>query len=147
VLLWTAWTYRETQRGVSTAKRLWRHLARFIVAALCTGSRQGVITGAALTVREGAGYVDLEEGVFYRRPRGEDDRTKRRPSIRIPVRALSHFRRWAKNRCDNTISKDWLIEYQGERIGDVNKGFASLVRAAGLGPDVTPHVMRHTAAT
>ncbi|WP_417582850.1 tyrosine-type recombinase/integrase [Pelagibacterium sp.] len=146
-LLRTAWTHRERQHGKPTKRRPWKHLARFIVAALYTGSRQGVITGAALTVREGAGFVDMERGVFYRRPRGEDDRTKRRPSIRIPVRALSHFRRWAADRGGDTISKSWLIEYDGERIGEVNKGFASLVKAAGLGPEVTPHTLRHTAAT
>ncbi len=65
----------------------------------------------------------------------------------MPMRALAHFRRWAKDREDNTISKSWLVEYQGERIADGNKGFASLVRNAGLGPEVTPLTIRHTAAT
>jgi integrase len=146
-LLWTAWRHVEVQRGKPTAKRPWRHLARFIIAALYTGSRQAVITGAALSMREGAGFVDLDSGIFYRRPRGEDDRNKRRPSIRLPSRALAHFRRWAKDRGDDTISREWLIEFEGERIGEVNKGFASLVKAASLGPEVTPHTLRHTAAT
>lgn len=146
-LIWTAWTHRELQKGRPTKRRPWKHLARFVIAALYTGSRQGVITGAALSVREGAGFVDLDQGVFYRRPRGEGDRTKRRPSIRIPARALAHFRRWARDRGDHTISKEWLIEYDGDRIGEINKGFASLVKAAGLGPEVTPHTLRHTAAT
>lgn len=150
-LLWTAWRHAEVQRGNATAKRPWRHLARFILAALYSGSRQGVVTGAALTVREGAGTVDLQQGIWYRRPRGEDDRSKRRPSIRIPARLLAHMRRWAEKRIENgverTISKAWLIEFEGVRIGEVNKGFAALVLAAGLGTDVTPHTLRHTAAT
>jgi integrase len=142
-LLWAAWRKREVQQGTPTERRPWRHLARFIIAALYTGSRQAVVIGAALTVREGAGYIDLESGIFYRRPRGEDDRNKRRPSIRLPARALAHFRRWKRK----GMSKAWLIEYEGERIGEVNKGFSSLVKAAGLGPEVTPHTLRHTAAT
>lgn len=152
-LLWTAWRHREVQRGVPTAKRPWRHLARFTLAALYSGSRQGVVTGAALTVREGAGTVALDQGIWYRRPRGEDDRNKRRPSIRIPARLLTHMRRWAQKRLgadgsEITISKNWLIEFEGERIAEVNKGFKSLVIAAGLDPDeVTPHTLRHTAAT
>jgi len=151
-LLWTAWRHVERQRGKPTSKRPWRHLARFIIAALYSGSRQGVVTGAALSVREGAGYVDLDQGIWYRRPRGEDDRNKRRPSIRIPSRLLAHARRWAKKRVDRdgvdrTISRQWLIEFEGAKVGEVNKGFASLVAEAGLGPEVTPHTLRHTAAT
>lgn len=151
-LLWTAWRHREIQRGVRTRKAPWKHQARFILAALYSGSRQAVVTGAALTVREGAGTVVLDQGIWYRRPRGEDDRNKRRPSIRIPARLLAHIRRWAAKRTDSdgndiTISKSWLIEFEGERIGEVNKGFAALVLAAGLGPEVTPHTLRHTAAT
>lgn len=48
---------------------------------------------------------------------------------------------------DRTISREWLVEFEGARVGEVNKGFASLVAVAGLGPEVTPHTLRHTAAT
>jgi integrase len=146
-LLWTAIRHREVQGGKPTRKRPWMHLARFTIAALYTGSRQGVITGAALTLREGAGFVDLERGVFYRRPQGEAVTNKRKPPIRLPTRALSHFRRWAADRGDRTISREWLIEFDGKGIGEVNAGFGRLVAAAGLGPEVTPHTLRHTAAT
>lgn len=146
-LLWTAWRHREHQNGKPTTKHPWRHLARFILAGIYTGTRQATITGAALTLREGAGFVDLDRGVFYRRPQGEEETNKRRPPIRMPRRLLAHARRWAKDRGDETISRQWLIEFRGERIGEVNKGFASLVAAAGLGPEVTPHTLRHTCAT
>lgn len=142
-LLWTAWRHREYQNGRPTAKRRWRHLARFIIAAVYTGSRQATITGAALSVREGTGYVDLESGIFYRRGHGEGETNKRRPSIRLPAPALDHFRRWKRT----GAVKDWLIEFDGERVGDIGKGFTSLVAAAGLGPEVTPHSLRHTTAT
>ncbi|NLF17766.1 MAG: site-specific integrase [Lentisphaerae bacterium] len=146
-LLWTAWRHVEKQNGRPTRKRPWKHLARFIIAGVYTGSRPGVVVGAALSVREGAGYVDLQRGVFYRRAQGAAETNKRKPPIRLPKRALAHFRRWAADRGDDTISKDWLIEYGGARIGDINNGFTSLVKAAGLPPDVTPHTLRHTAAT
>jgi len=146
-LLWTAWRHAEVQGGKRTKKRPWKHLARFTIAALYTGSRQAVVTGAALTLREGAGLVDLDRGVFYRRPQGEAVTNKRKPPIRLPTRALAHFRRWAADRGDKTISKEWLIEFDGESIREVNGGFSKLVAAAGLGSDVTPHTLRHTSAT
>lgn len=146
-LVWTALRHHEVQGGKPTKKRPWRHLARFVIAGVYTGSRAAVITGAALKLREGAGLVDLERGVFYRRPLGQLQTNKRKPPIRLPQRALSHFRRWAADRGDKTISREWLIEFDGQRIGEVNQGFGKLVKAAGLGPDVTPHTLRHTAAT
>lgn len=39
------------------------------------------------------------------------------------------------------------MEWNGESVKAIRKGFAAAVRDAGLGPDVTPHTLRHTAAT
>lgn len=51
--------------------------------------------------------------------------------------ALSEARRGALT--------EFAIEYGGERVGSIKKGFAGAVARAGLA-DVTPHVLRHTAA-
>lgn len=40
---------------------------------------------------------------------------------------------------------EFVIEWGGERIGAIRRGFGSIVTASGL-RDVTPHVLRHTAA-
>lgn len=146
-LIWTCWRHREMQNGRPTAKRPWRHLARFIVVGLYTGTRAAAICGASLSVTPGSGYVDLDQGVLYRRPHGRAETKKRQPPARLPPRLLAHIRRWAADRGEDTISKEYVVEYNGSAIGEVNKGFASAVAAAGLGPDVTPHVLRHTAAT
>jgi integrase len=39
------------------------------------------------------------------------------------------------------------VEWNGEPVQSVDKAFANVVADAGLGNDVTPHVLRHTAAT
>ncbi|HEY2227846.1 MAG TPA: tyrosine-type recombinase/integrase [Xanthobacteraceae bacterium] len=39
------------------------------------------------------------------------------------------------------------MEWQGKPVKAVSKGFSATVKEAGLGPDVTPHTLRHTAAT
>ena len=145
--IWKCWRHREVQNGRATAKRPWRHLARFAIVGLYTGTRAAAICGASLTVTPGSGYVDLDQGVLYRRPHGRAETKKRQPPARLPPRLLAHMRRWAKDRGEDTISKNFVVEYNGQAIGEVNKGFASAVAAAGLGPDVTPHVLRHTAAT
>jgi integrase len=40
-----------------------------------------------------------------------------------------------------------VIEWNGVPVGSVKTGFASAVRLAGLGDDVSPHTLRHAAAT
>ena len=40
-----------------------------------------------------------------------------------------------------------VVEWNGKPVESVRKGFAAAVRAAGLGAEVTPHILRHTVAT
>ncbi|MFC3179360.1 tyrosine-type recombinase/integrase [Cypionkella sinensis] len=41
-----------------------------------------------------------------------------------------------------------VIEYRGQSIGRVHKGFGAVVEGAGLeGRGITPHIMRHSAMT
>lgn len=119
-----------------------RHLAHFILVGLYTGTRAGAICGAALTPTEGRGWVDLERGVFYRKAIGRRRTNKRQPSIRIPPGLLAHLRRWNRR----NWSRHSVIEWGGEPVLRVSKGFAALARAAGL-HDIHPHVLRHTAIT
>jgi integrase len=152
LLLWTMWQAREEQvigRGkrkgekILTAKRPWRHLARFLLIALYTGSRAGAVTAASFKPGPGRAYIDLGTGVFHRRPEDEEETNKRRPAIPLPARLLAHLERWDRL----GISKEWVVECRQARCGEVNKGFANAVKAAGLGPEVTPHILRHTCAT
>jgi hypothetical protein len=72
-LLRVCWRARETQtvhRGplkgqkIQTDKRPLRHLARFILIGLYTGTRAGAIATASPHRREGRSFIDLEEGIF-----------------------------------------------------------------------------------
>jgi integrase len=142
-LLWAAWRLREKQKGKPTDRRTAQHVARFILAGLYTGTRSGAICGAALKPTVGHGWIDAEHGVFYRRTAGMKRTKKRQPTIRMPPRLLAHVRRWTRLRTSN----EFLIEWQGEQVKRVNKAFRSVRKAAGLGVDVTPHTLRHTAIT
>lgn len=139
-LIRAAWRYREGQKGVETDKRPRRHIARFILVALYTGSRSGVVCASSFKPEDGFGWIDTAAGVFYRRPEDETETKKRRPPVRLSPRLLAHLRRWER------LGLAYPVEFRGRPVGDVKKAFARNAADAGL-PDVTPHTLRHTAAT
>lgn len=135
-------TRAEAARLLRTAWRRSPHVARFILVGLYTGSRSGAILGASLTAVTGKGWVDLSKGIFYRKAFGAARTKKRQPPVQIPDRLLAHIRRWHRlGKC-----KTALIEYDGAPILRITKAFERAVETAGL-EDVTPHTLRHTAAT
>lgn len=142
-LLLAAWRLRQSWKGQGTGRATARHLARFILVALYTGSRAGVICGASWQPAPGRGHVDLAAGVFLRAADGARRTKKRAPPIPLPERLLAHLRRWH----DRGISRVAVVEWNGRPVTRVDKAFRSARRAAGLGDDVVAHTLRHTAAT
>jgi integrase len=53
------------------------------------------------------------------------------------------MRRWERL----GLARKVVVEWNGNAVKSVRKGFEAAVRAAGLGADVTPHILRHTCAT
>ena len=141
-LIWAAWRKTESQNGTATGRHTRRHIARFILVGLYTGSRAGVICGAGFSPAAGRGYVDLDAGVFYRQAAGSAQSNKRAPPVPLSDRLLAHLRRWKRL----GICKQAVVEWHGEPILRVNKTFRAVCAEAKL-PDVHPHVLRHTAAT
>jgi integrase len=139
-LIWCAWRYREVQKGHATGRRSRQHVARFILVALYTGTRAGAVCGAAFEQIAGAGYIDLERGIFYRRPMGANETKKRRPPVPLPQRLLAHLRRWQRR------GQRFCVEWNGRPVHDVDKAFRRTAAEAEL-VNVTPHTLRHTAAT
>jgi integrase len=142
-LLWTAWRLRQPQYGHITERATAQHIARFILVALYTGTRAGAICGAALEPTPGRGWIDLDQGVFYRRAAGRRETKKRQPPVRLPTRLLSHLRRWRRLKLIHKA----IVEWNGEPVRKINKAFRSVRKAAGFGRDVVPHTLRHTCAT
>ena len=140
-LIRAAYRYRvpDNKGGWSRFPR--RHIARFMLVALYTGSRAQVVAQAALQREIGRPYVDLERGIFYRRPEGGRETNKRRPAIPLPRELLAHLRRWKRN------GARYVVEWNGRPVTWINAVFTECVKAAGLDGKVTPHTLRHTAAT
>jgi integrase len=151
-LLWVCWRHREFQlrhRGPDKGKKLpttrypLRHLARFLLIGLYTGTRSGAIASAAPNRGEGRSFVDLERGIFYRLAEGATPTKKRQPPAPVPPRLLAHLRRWhAKG-----IVKEHFVEWNGAPVASVKTALRTAVRLAKLPGKITPHTLRHTAAT
>ena len=132
-LLWACWRGGQGRR---------KHIARFILVGIYTGTRASAICGASLTQTPGRGYVDLERGVFYRRAIGAKETDKRQPPVRLPPRLLAHMRRWQRVGASQTA----VVEYEGLPVLRVSKAFRRASDEAGL-DGVSPHTLRHTAVT
>jgi integrase len=142
-LLGAAWRLRQDWQGHQTKRHTGRHVARFILIALYTGTRAGAVCSAAIRPTLGRPYVDLTSGIFYRRPPGTRETKKRTPPVPLPDRLLAHIRRWERK----GIATRTLVEWQGQPVTRINKAFRAVRQAAGFGADVVPHTLRHTSAT
>jgi integrase len=151
-LVWACWKYRERQtvhRGrqkgqqIATDKRPLRHLARFILVGLYTGTRASAIASASPYRDSGHSFVDLDQGIYYRLAIGKRATNKRQTPAPIPPRLLAHMRRWVRR----GIVTSHFVEWHGAPVKSVKTGFRHAVSLAGLWGKVTPHTLRHTAAT
>ena len=121
-LLWGAWRAKQVMRNKDTQRAVGRHVARFILVGLYTGTRSSAICGAALMPTLGRGHVDLDRGVFYRRAIGRRQTKKRQTPVKLPARLLAHMRRWQRL----GLSKKAIVEWNGSAIKSVRKSFAPL---------------------
>ena len=119
------------------------HVARFFLIGLYTATRHQAILGIGWRAHTGGGYVDLARGVLYRAPPGARQTAKRRPPVAIPDRLLAHLSRWEKNHSAGL----YVVSWGGARLAKMRRAWNTARKQAGLGEDVTPHVLRHTAIT
>nr|WP_314188133.1 tyrosine-type recombinase/integrase [uncultured Brevundimonas sp.] len=141
----------------SSARANRRHLRRLVLIGLYTGTRPGVLVRLKWSPSDTDPWVDLEGGWLRRRGRLEKDQpTKRRPICRLPRRLSAHLHRWRDlDKAENLVRAtqgqgpaDTVLHHGGRALsGRIRRSFASAVTDAGLNHKVTPHWLRHTAAT
>lgn len=125
------------------ASLLWlspKHLRRFIVLSIYTGRRKEAVLGLKWKPNSKTGWVDLKAGMINFLGSGEIETAKRKGSIRLPPKLLSHLESWH----DPDASS--VITYNGRSIKDVKKAFAIACDKAGI-EGATPHTLKHTAVT
>jgi integrase len=139
-LLWAALGFNRD--GTRNRFRINRHLARFVLIGLYTGTRHDAMLRLQWMANTTGGWFDLAAGVLYRRPQDAIETNKRRTPSPIPPRLMPHLQRWRR------LSTRYVIEYDGRPIASqLRRAWAGARAMAGLGPDVTPHVLKHTCAT
>jgi integrase len=112
------------------------YLPQFILLGLYTGRRKDAI----LSLRWP--QVDLNAGLIDFEVPGRKPTKKGRGTVRISSRLLPHLTRLRARGTD----LGYVLHIDGKRINDIKKGFEAACKRAGL-EEVTPHTLRHTAAT
>jgi integrase len=139
-LLWGALGFKRD--GTRDPSAINRHVARFILIALYTGTRHTAILALQWFPNTTGGWFDLDTGILYRRPQEAIETNKRRKPTPIPQRLMPHLRRWRR------LSTQHVIEFDGQRLaGKIRTAWEGTRAKAGLGADVTPHVLKHSCAT
>jgi integrase len=133
------WLAREEAAALIRAARTPQarlYLPLFILIGLYTGRRKEAILSLRWPqVDLAAGRIDFEVS-------GRRRTNKKRGRVPIPSRLMPHLRRARRRGTD----LGYVLHIDGEGIGDIKKGFAAACARAGI-DGVTPHTLRHTAAT
>jgi integrase len=134
-------TRSEAAKLVRTAwrRRGAKHIAKFIVFALHTGRRHTAIVSASFLREPGRPWIDLDGRKLWP-PEGVKQTKKRQPPIPIPRKLLVLLRLWHKR------GQRYVVERAGRPVLRLHT-LQDIGAHAGLGADVVPHTLRHTAAT
>ena len=135
-------TKDEADRVIAAAEALPKggdHIATFLRIGLMTGTRRTAILSLQWQENLTGGYVDLANGMIYRRARRIETK-KRQPPIRIPDPLLPYLK------AQRERTRQYVIEYRGQPIRDIRAGLEGAGRIAGVA-GITPHVLRHTCCT
>ena len=143
-LFWVCWRAREVQEGKETGKRPLRHLCRFLLLGIYTGSRPGAVFNACWDRGPGRSWVDVERGVFHRHAEGARETNKRQPTVRLAPRLLAHLRRWRR------LDEAWgyVVTHEGQPIRtSVKTALGRACGIAGIEGAVTAYTLRHSCAS
>ncbi|CTQ72789.1 integrase [Roseibium alexandrii] len=126
---------------VETRKKPLAHVERFIRVAVMTGTRSSAICQASFEREPDRPWIDLENGLFYRKAPGRaEHRNKKYPTIPLAPALVEEMIEWRDS------GAQYVVEFNG-KPANCRKSFERLIRLAKLDKHVVRHTLRHTAAT
>lgn len=138
---------RRVLRGAETIQAR-KTLRRFVFIGLTTGTRNTAMRELRWHITDKGGCFDLDGGLIHRRGFGLDpNKGKRRHTSRISDRTVATLRRWRE--ADLAAGIDRIVHKIDGSPYERSPAciWRSTMEDAGLGTDVVPHTLRHTAAT
>lgn len=155
----TVLSWAEDRRYIDKAPRIFRpqkpeprdrYLRDREIAALLDAAEQPHIRLAIIVLLTTAGRIGAVLDLTWDRVDFEhghiklslDDGRRKKGRATVPMNSMA---REALQEAKRAALSDHVVEYAGERVKSIRRGFATAVRNARLA-DVTPHVLRHTAA-
>jgi integrase len=109
------------------------HLRLFTILAVTTAARSGALLDLTWD------RVDLERRQIAL---GEPQEGRKRRAV-VPINDTAFA---ALRAAQQASASDYVIDYAGRQVASIKKGFREAAKRAGL-EGVTPHMLRHTAAT
>ncbi len=122
-----------------------KHIARFILIGLRTGTRSDAIVRLQWMANTDGGWVDCERGVIYRKAATQAETNKRQPPVKLNPRLVAMLKIWREKDLKRNIRN--VVSHHGGAVKKIRTAWARAVEFAGLDDAVTPHVLRHTRAT
>lgn len=140
----------QPRNVIITDEEAWRlidacvmpHLRLFVIIALCATARKGAILELTWD------RVDFERGVVdfnLHEERGILDSGYQKGRSIVP---MNNLLRAALSEAKTGARTKYVVEWNGSQVGDIKKGFSAAIKRAGLeGRKISPHVLRHAAAS
>lgn len=122
-----------------------RALIRFTLIAVYTATRSGAIRSLQWDRNREGGWVSIENRTIHRAAEGESATRKRKGALRIPDALFGFLRRWEEE--DSRKGLTHVVHYRSQPVAAQRKSWEAARKAAGLGADVTPHILKHSAIT
>lgn len=127
---------RDEVRALLRASRRFPHVRAFIALSVSTGARQSALLELTWD------RVNFDRRLIYlARGTAQDEQMKTRAVVPMNRRAYRYLRVLKA-----AATCPYVIEWGGDRVLSIKKGFAGACERAGVS-GVTPHVLRHTAAS